>query len=127
MVKSFIKGANISDNQNNIDTFFSIEINETNSKIFFFENDSLKFEQNFKFGTEIIVKDISKITALNTEKVRMILNKINLNNQILDDELLEEEFFEENNYRKIKKKLIYEIALARIKEIADIICLRISI
>ena len=28
--------------------------------------------------------------------------------------------FEENNYRKIKKKLIYE-KLARIKEIADII------
>ena len=51
----------------------------------------------------------------------MILNKINLNEQILDDELLEEEYFEENNYRKIKKKLIYEIALARIKEIADII------
>ena len=103
MVKSFIKGANISDNQNNIDTFFLIEINEKNSKIFFFENDSLKFEQNFEFGTEIIVKDISKITALNTELVRVILNKINLNEQILDDELLEEEYFEENNYRKIKK------------------------
>ncbi len=121
LVKSFIKGANISDNQNNIDTFFLIEINEKNSKIFFFENDSLKFEQNFEFGTEIIVKDISKITALNTELVRVILNKINLNEQILDDELLEKEYFEENNYRKIKKKLIYEIALARIKEIADII------
>ena len=53
--------------------------------------------------------------------MRVILNKINLNEQILDDELLEEEYFEENNYRKIKKKLIYEIALARIKEIADII------
>ena len=36
LVKSFIKGANISDNQNNIDTFFLIEINEKNSKIFFF-------------------------------------------------------------------------------------------
>ena len=33
-----------------------------NSKIFYFENNSLKFEQNFKFGMNICIKDISKIT-----------------------------------------------------------------
>ena len=29
-------------------------------------------------------------------------------------------FFKMNNYRKIKKKLIYDIALARIQEISEI-------
>ena len=38
-------------------------INENNSKIFYFENNSLKFEQDFKFGSDIIIKDISKITS----------------------------------------------------------------
>ena len=54
LTKSFIKGVNISENYKNIDTFFRIKINDNNSKIFYFENNALKFEQNFKFGTEII-------------------------------------------------------------------------
>ena len=40
--KSFIKGALISDSENK-ETFFQIELNEHKSKIFFFENNSLKF------------------------------------------------------------------------------------
>ena len=62
LTKSFIKGVNISENYKNIDTFFQIKIND-NSKIFYFENNALKFEQNFKFGTDIVIKDISKITS----------------------------------------------------------------
>ena len=50
-----------------------------------------------------------------------ILDKINFENEISDEELLEKDFFVEENYRKIKKKLIFEIALARIQEISDII------
>ena len=38
-----------------------------------------------------------------------------------EEEYIEQKFFEEDNYIKIKKKLIYEIALARIKEISEII------
>ena len=34
-----------------------------NSQIFYFENDSLKFEQNFNFGSDLIINDISKITS----------------------------------------------------------------
>ena len=41
--------------------------------------------------------------------------------KISDDDLVEENFFKKSNYRKIKKKLIYEIALARVKEISEII------
>ena len=118
--KSFVEGVNISNKYNNIETFFLIKINNHNSKISFFENASLKFEQVFKFGIDIILNDISKITSLNKENVKLILNKINLVKSLGNDEIIEKEFFTDN-YRKIKKKLIYEVALARIQEIAELI------
>ena len=118
--KSFVEGVNINNRYNNIETFFLIKINNHSSKISFFENASLKFEQVFKFGTDIILSDISKITSLNKENVKLILNKINLAESLSNDEIIEKEFFTDN-YRKIKKKLIYEIALARIQEISELI------
>ena len=120
LTKSFIEGAHISNNYKNNETFFKIKIYNERSKIFYFENNSLKFEQDFKFGNNIIIKDISKITSLKEDDIITILNKNN-NSQLSDDELVEEVFFRNSNYRKIKKKLIYEIALARIKEISKII------
>ena len=118
-VQSFIKGAYISDKKSNTDTFFFIEILKNKSKIFFFENNSLKFEQNFKFGSDIIIQDICKITFLKKETVQLILNKIKYN-ELLGEDLIEENLFNEEGYRKIKKKLIYEIISARIKEFSEI-------
>ena len=43
------------------------------------------------------------------------------------NEYLEEDFFRNQNFRKIKKKLIYEIAEARIQELAEKILSRTSI
>lgn len=121
LIKSFVKGANINDNNKNIETFFQIKINENNSKIFYFENNSLKFEQKFNFGSNIIIKDISKITTLKTDAVKLILNKLDFKVDISNNEFIEKTFFNENNYIKIKKKLIYEIASARIKEIYELL------
>ena len=120
LIKSFINGVNTI-NDNKSDTFFHISINENDTKIFYFENDSLKFEQNFKFGINIIIKDISKITLLNIGNLKIILDKIKSFHDISEDELVEQKFFKNNTYRKIKKKLIYDIALARIQEISEII------
>ena len=66
-------------------TFFQIRINENNSKIFYFENDTLKFEQNFKFGTSIIAKDISKITTLKLDTIRKILDNVELKENLPED------------------------------------------
>ena len=120
LVKNFVKGANISQNYKK-ETFFYLRISKSNSNIFYFENDSLKLEQNFSFGTDIIIKDISKITSLKQDTVVKILNEIEFKQNISEDDLIEEKFFKEDNYIKIKKKLIYEIALARIIEILEII------
>ena len=120
-LKSFIKGAYLSENKKISGNFFQIKIKNKSSKIFHFENNSLKLEQNFKFGTDIIIDDISKITSLKKEIIKKILNKIELKDDHLESELIEKEFFLDENFRKIKKKLIYEIALARISEISNLL------
>ncbi len=120
-LKSFLKGAYLSNYNNKADTFCQININNAKSKILYFENNALKFEQDFKFGSDIIIKDISKITSLKTEFIKNFLIKNELNQNLADDDLVEEEYFDEGTFRKIKKKLIYQIALARIKEISELI------
>jgi cell division protein FtsA len=119
-LKSFVEGSLTSKKNSNLGTFFQIKINEKNSQIFYFENDSLKFEQNFIFGTDLIIKDISKITSLNIKLVQKILKNINLSKQALKDEVIEKELFENENFIKIKKKLILDIAEARILEFSEI-------
>ena len=119
LLKSFLKGACLSNNNSSIDTFYSIKIDKENSKIFYFENNSLKFEQYFNFGSDIILKDISKITSLKKDTVIKILDRADYKNSLSEEEILEKDLFEDN-YRKIKKKLIYQIAHSRIKELVEI-------
>ena len=121
LLKSFIKGSYLSNKNIHTNTFFQIKINKINSALFYFENDALKFEQNFNFGSDIIFKDISKITSLKIETVKNILNKIKFTQNLTKDEIIEKELFKDESFRKIKKNLIYEIAYARIKEISELI------
>jgi len=119
--KSFLEGVNLIYQNLNLDSFFNIEINEFNSKIFLFENSALKFTQNFKFGSNLIEKDISKVLALKIENVKRILRDTQFNSEEINDQCIEEEFFKNQNFRKIKKKLILEIAEARIQEFSNLI------
>ena len=115
-----MKGAYTSKTNSKTDSFFQIHLGNENCKIFFFENNSLIFEQIFNFGVNTIVKDISKLTSLKIDIVKIILKKIQFDEK-LDQEILEKEFFIDLSFRKIKKKFIYEIIMARIEEIIDII------
>ena len=119
--KSFIECAALTNQMPKNGTFFKIKIDKKNSKIFFFENSSLKYIQEFKFGSEIVLDDVSKITGLNVEIVKNILKDTNPNNEITENETVEKKFFEGSNFRKIKKKLIFDIAKARIQEMSEII------
>ena len=119
LLESFVKGSLIIDENPKIDTFFYIQINDINSKIFYVENSAIKYEQRFNFGTKIIISDICKITSLTSDSVKkIILDNKNIN-KISDKELLEEKYFNEQQYRKIKKKLIAKIADARIIELSE--------
>ena len=119
LLESFVKGSLINDNNPEITTFFYIQIDNKSSKIFYFENTALKFEQKFNFGTEIIENDISKITSLEIGAVKSIISENKDIYKILDKELLEEKYFINQKYRKIKKNLIAKIAEARIDELSE--------
>ena len=121
LLESFVKGSLISDLYPKIETFYYLNLREKNSKFFFVNNNATVFEQKFNFGTEIISKDISKITSLNINIIEQIINNNEKIHEISETELIEERFFEERKFRKIKKKLIRDIASARIKELSELI------
>ena len=104
LLKSFVNGVKISNEFKKADTFFYVKCKTKTSKIFYFENDSLKFEQDFNFGTNIIIQDISKITSLKKDTIKIILNKIQFNENNNEDDFIDKELFNGENYRKIKKK-----------------------
>lgn len=118
--KKFILGTNIINDIDKLETFLSVEVNEESIDIIFFENSSFRFSQKFNFGTNLILNDISKVIALKNQIVKKILIKSNFSKDENNSSFIEREFFIDQNFRKIKKELIFEIAEARIQEIAEI-------
>ncbi len=121
---SFVKGSFISNDNPKVDTFLYIQIKEDISKIFYIEDDSVKYEQKFNFGTKIVTQDISKITSLNIESIENIIENNPEIEKVSDTEFVEKKYFSHQQYRKIKKNLILKIAEARIKELGELIYLK---
>ena len=124
LLESFVKGSLISDFNPKISTFFYIQINNKKSKLSYIENNSIKYEQKFNFGTEIILNDISKITSLDKSIIKDIILDTKDITKFSDLDLLEEKYFSNKQYRKIKKKLIAKIAEARINELCELYYLK---
>ena len=119
--KSFVEGSIIVNDNLECETFAKVKLGQDYSKIFFFENAALKYVENFEFGTNIILNDISKIIGLDKTVVMNILTSPDFCNQKKKEEILDQKFFKSKNFRKIKKKLIFDIANARIEEMVEII------
>ena len=102
--KNFIEGVNLINKNLILILFFKIEINNNNSQIVYFENSSLKFIQNFNFGSNLIISDISKVIGLNIDDAKRILEKCNFENRIWENEYIEKEFFLEKKILERLKK-----------------------
>ena len=124
LTESYIKGSHICNLHPETNTFYYIQINTNNCKIIYVKNDSIIFEEKFKFGTEIVEKDISKIISINLDMVKKILTSNVEIEKIKDDELIEKDYFIDQHFKKVKKKTIVDIAKARILELAELICIR---
>ena len=122
--KGFIEGVSLLNDYSNLETFFQIKLDKDCSQVILFQNSSLKFIQNFNFGTNLVINDISKITGLEKNIVEKILQNSNLFSEDIKMQNIEKEFFEKQNFRNIKKKLILDIASARIQELAEITLLK---
>ncbi len=122
--KSFIEGVKIINENKNFESFFKINIYEDFSRLILFQNAGLKYTQNFNFGTDLILKDIAKVTSLDIREVKNFLSSEDFQNSHLNADLIEEKYFQISKFRKIKKKLIQEIALSRIEEFSEKILLQ---
>ena len=72
----------------------------------------------------MISKDISKVLAIKNEVVKNILLNCDFSGNDFDEKIIEKKYFQDQNFRKIKKQLILDIAHARIEEIAEIILIK---
>jgi cell division protein FtsA len=124
LLKSFVEGSHIINKSHNLETFFQIQINKKNSQLIYFENSSLKLEQNYHFGSDLIINDISKVISLDKSIIKKIITNLTVDKNLEEKDLINRDLFEDKNYRKIKKKLIFEIANARIQELSEIIIIK---
>tara|TARA_Y100001958_G_C21234797_1_gene560988 strand:+ start:1083 stop:2279 length:1197 start_codon:yes stop_codon:yes gene_type:complete len=122
--KNFIKGVKLINDNAELETFIKIEINDNSTELIYFEDSALKFSQRFDFGTQLIIKDISKIIALDIENVKKILLNSNFSKENISNDFIEKNFFYKKKFRKIKKQLIFDIAKARIHEIAELVLIK---
>ena len=119
ILKSFTEGIQLV-NKVKKDTFFKIRINKDNSHLIFFENSAFSFFQKFNFGSDIILKDISKVCSLEISNVRNIIKESNF--ELSDNNIyLDKNHIDEKNFKQVSLKHIIEISSARIEEIIDII------
>ena len=122
LLKSFVEGAYLTNKDINKDSFFKIKVSKARSQLSIFEKSSFRYVEHFDFGTDIILKDIAKVCSIDSDFINKILiDRFLESKDFKEDELLEKKYFIKINYRKIKKKLIADIAKARIQEIANII------
>ena len=118
--KNFLSGIEVLNDKIELETFLRIDIYEDNINIIFFENSALRFNQTFNFGLSLIINDISKVTSLKNGTIKSILQNSNFKGENIKNDFVEEKFFTGQNFRKIKKKLLCEVAQARIEELAEI-------
>ncbi len=123
LIKNFIEGTQLINKHNQVETFFKIKINKYRSHISYFEKSSFRYQEYFNFGTNMILKDIAKVCSIKNGTILKILSDKTFENKKLEggNDFLEEKYFDEDIYRKIRKKLIIDIADARIEEFIDII------
>jgi len=124
ILKSFTEGIEIIKKKRENKSFLKISIKKNKIKLLLFENSSLMFTQFFNFGSDIILKDVSKVCSLNIETVINILKENIFDNYIdekNEEKYLDKKYFKNLNYRKISYPHVFNIIDARVTEISDII------
>ena len=122
ILKPFVEGINFLQKNKNNTNFTVITLEDERINISLFKNKSHILTQDFEFGIELIIKDISKLCSLKINEVKFFLAEINLISTLEIDEesCLDKKFFSSSPYRKIKHQLILDIIAARLDELIEI-------
>ncbi len=122
ILKAFAEGVYLLSN-NQLDKNFAIlKLEKNRINVSLFKNKSYFFAEDFNFGFNLIIKDISKLCSLKIEEVENFMKEIELKNVIENnnESCLEKKYFYSSPYRKIKYQLILDIITARIEELFEV-------
>ena len=121
ILKTFVEGINFLNTNKNNKNFTIITFENKRINISLFKNRSYVLTQDFNFGVELIIKDISKLCSLKMNDVEIFLKEINLR-AVLENDIescLDKKFFSNSPYRKIRHQLILDIITARLDEFIE--------
>ncbi len=121
VLRPFVEGINLLSKNIINKNFVSIRLGEKRSNLYLFKERSFIFSQEFNFGVDIIIKDISKLCSLKYEEVEVMLNKLNLE-KISDnnENFLDKKYFINSPFREVKEKLVIEVIKSRFEELFEI-------
>ena len=122
LLRPFVEGINFLLKNKNNKNFTTITLTDNKINISLFKNKSYVLTQNFNFGIDLVIKDISKLCSLKISEVQIFLKEINLKAVLKNNEesYVDKIFFLSSPYRKIKHQLILDIMTARLDELIDI-------
>tara|TARA_Y100001958_G_C21203865_1_gene530188 strand:- start:217 stop:1419 length:1203 start_codon:yes stop_codon:yes gene_type:complete len=122
VLKSFVEGINLLTKKVIDKNFLTIKIQEERSNLSLFKNNCFLYSEEFNFGSNLFLQDLSKICSLKIEEVESVLKDLNLKSfsNRLEHEILDKKYFIHSPYRKIRLKLIYDVVEARLDELFEI-------
>ncbi len=122
ILKPFAEGINFLLQNRSNKNFTTINLENERINISLFKNKSYVLTQDFNFGTNMILKDISKLCSLKIKEVEFFLKEANLKLMLENnaDSCIDKIFFSDSPYRKIKHQLIVDIISARLDELVEI-------
>jgi cell division protein FtsA len=122
ILKPFVEGINLLSQKHTDKNFTILKLEENRINISLFKNKSFVFTEDFNFGFNFIIKDISKLCSLKTEEVENFMKEVKIKNSIENnkEEYLENKYFYASPFRKIKYQLVLDIMIARLEELFEI-------
>jgi len=122
ILKSFVDGINLLTDNSMQKNFTILRLEKNRINISLFKNKSFVFTQDFNFGFDLIMQDISKLCSLKIPEVEFFFKEVELKNELENGEetYLEKKYFTDSPFRKIKHQLIFDIITARLEEFLEV-------
>ena len=122
ILKPFAQGVNLLSNSYIDNNFTILRLERNRINVSLFKNKSFVFTEDFNFGFDLIIKDISKLCSLKIGEVENLIKEVEFKNTIVNenDPYLEKKYFYSSPYRKIRYQLILDIMSARLEELFDL-------
>ena len=124
ILQSFAQGIDILSTNHLNKNFTILRLERNRINISLFKNKSFIYTEDFNYGFDLILKDISKLCSLKIEEVENFMKEVELKKIIEEnrESYLEKKYFYISPYRKIKHQLILDIITARLEELFEVCC-----